>query len=65
MEKNYINFKVKSPYDQNIKAHLRMEFKNAQKIFTNLLERLKELIKNKADPPFSWNNKADPPLAWQ
>ena len=64
MEKNYVNFKVKSPYDQNIKAHLRMEFKNAQKIFNKSFRKAQRTHKKQSLHELEMSAKQNPTDMW-
>ena len=45
LEKNYLNFKVKSIFDHQKKSQLRSDFKNGQKIFDKLFRQAERKYK--------------------
>ena len=64
MEKNYVNFKVQSLFDQNTKAHLRNEFKNAQRIFDKSFRKAQRIHKKQSLHELELSAKQDPTDMW-
>ena len=64
MEKNFLNFKVKTHADNNIKSQLRLEFKNAQKVFDRKFRQTERNFKKQQNQELENNAKSNPTSMW-
>ena len=64
VEKNFLNFKVKTHADNHIKCQLRLEFKNAQKVFDKKFRQTERNFKKQQNKELENNAKSNPTSMW-
>ena len=64
VEKNFLNFKVKTHADNHFKSQLRLEFKNAQKVFDKKFRQTERDLKKQQNQELENNAKFNPTSMW-